>query len=823
MTVTSALIFGHDENGIISGGFDKSVRIWGNNKEAGRFYLNQTLQGHKDVVDSLDLSVDGSLLISGARDHTVRLWVAERKGGYRELQTLKGHEKGILSVAVSQDKDTIVSGSEDKTVRVWTRDHYSQLFTQSQVLEGHKEAILSVKIIPDGNTIYSGSADQTVGVWKLNGQWYQLVASFGMEQKFEQIILMKNRFMIVHKNLGAIIKLVSPSMKHFFSYFSQKYRLASTLNKALKENENKDALQILVDQLPRYEKAQQKKNAEQLIILHTQINPLFWFCLFESSTYLRKALQIWHYEQWVYHDCRQFDPFIFSFESGNQELITVWAEYFEENPERLRIKDQETFNDLLGCDNKDMENFAISKFKVSSALTDGAHPTAMYPLDEDKGFEVVKSNQPYKTSKIEDKFIKQKNSSKPSTRVSEESTSIALYQSLSKLLIFLKRVKKLTPENKMKVRPVIISIFKMYHWVFLTYSIFNLTSQVLLFLIVIFQEQAWYYVIPFYLIYSGMLINELIDFASQRFAYFTIIYNWFDILLYPAGMGLVTYLLSKKYEFLDDQLNNFLVSLLLYLALTRAVSMLRVFDSTRYLIQMIMMVYYDMTPFASVLGFYIIGIGALNILWSTTNPEDSEQPKYSLTWDHLRLSSDVIYNWGYGNWEGNGGMNALNFWFYIHTGVFIGLIMFNLLIAIISGTYERFTEDRVRVDLEQVIDMLLEMAEFLRFLRYIREKLFGVTQSKKVYFHFLVSSEEAGDIQEIAEKIEALEHGFKHNQANIEEKLIKMEQNLMSVESNQIKMEKKIEQNQKEIKETINQIFDLMKKQTTDKGDKNQI
>ena len=116
-----------------------------------------------------------------------------------------------------------------------------------------------------------------------------------------------------------------------------------------------------------------------------------------------------------------------------------------------------------------------------------------------------------------------------------------------------------------------------------------------------------------------------------------------------------------------------------------------------------------MTPFLIVLSFYRVGTRGLNILLSITNPDDGEQPKYSFTWDQLRLSSDVIYNWGYGNWEGNGGMNALNFWFYIHTGIFIGLVIFNLLIAIISGTY--------------VIDMWLEMVEFLKFLKRQRKSL----------------------------------------------------------------------------------------------------
>ena len=151
------------------------------------------------------------------------------------------------------------------------------------------------------------------------------------------------------------------------------------------------------------------------------------------------------------------------------------------------------------------------------------------------------------------------------------------------------------------------------------------------------------------------------------------------------------------------------------------------------------------------------------------------------SWRELVRSSDVIYNWGYGNWEDPLEMNDITFVFYLHTTVFIGLVMFNLLIAIISGTFEEFTEDRIMVDLEEILDMLTEMATFLNVVRSIRMKFFGWGGGELTFYHFLVPDESEEDLKEIQSRLESLEAG----QAEMREE---MRENQMKVEEGQRQM-----------------------------------
>ena len=67
-------------------------------------------------VVSVSYSPDGSRIVSGSRDDTIRIW--DSKSG-ECLLVLKGHEGDVSSVSYSPDGSRIVSGSHDDTIRIW--------------------------------------------------------------------------------------------------------------------------------------------------------------------------------------------------------------------------------------------------------------------------------------------------------------------------------------------------------------------------------------------------------------------------------------------------------------------------------------------------------------------------------------------------------------------------------------------------------------------------------------------------------------------------------------------------------------------------------
>jgi hypothetical protein len=151
-----------DGTRIVSGGKDKTVRIWNADTGAEVF----TLRGHGDSplladfspVSSVAFSPDGKLVASGSYDYTVKIWKVETG---TEVMTMDKHSSLVSDVTFSPDGKRFASASSDGTIRVCDVATGGEL----QVIRGHEGEVLSVAFSPDGKRIVSGSKDETVRIW----------------------------------------------------------------------------------------------------------------------------------------------------------------------------------------------------------------------------------------------------------------------------------------------------------------------------------------------------------------------------------------------------------------------------------------------------------------------------------------------------------------------------------------------------------------------------------------------------------------------------------------------------------------------------------
>ena len=152
----TSVAFSPDGKKIVSGSYDRTVRIW----DAVTGVMEKTLNGHYKFVTSVSFSPNGKKLVSCSFDKTVRIW--DVNTGETE-KILNGHSDIVKSVAFSPDGMKIASGSFDKTVRIW--DVVSG--AMEKTLHGHSDAVSSVKFSPDGIKLVSCSYDKTVRIWDL--------------------------------------------------------------------------------------------------------------------------------------------------------------------------------------------------------------------------------------------------------------------------------------------------------------------------------------------------------------------------------------------------------------------------------------------------------------------------------------------------------------------------------------------------------------------------------------------------------------------------------------------------------------------------------
>lgn len=120
------------------------------------------LVGHRNVVNALAFSADGTRLISGSEDRTAIVWDT---GSRRRLLTLEGHADGVNAAAVTPDGLRAITASSDRTLRVWRVADGAVLAT----LQGHTGRVQALAIAPSGRSIASGSDDGRIMLWDVSG------------------------------------------------------------------------------------------------------------------------------------------------------------------------------------------------------------------------------------------------------------------------------------------------------------------------------------------------------------------------------------------------------------------------------------------------------------------------------------------------------------------------------------------------------------------------------------------------------------------------------------------------------------------------------
>lgn len=167
-----------------------------------------TWKGHEDTIYSLQLSPDGTRLLSGGADKNVRLWDLANRS---PVAVLEGHTNHVLAVCFNKDGTRIASAGADREVKIWdvangeqiislgdkksvyTALHWSgndtlvavtdrgavSIYTEFKVHEGVqrsvgakekklnavKETLNAVCLAPDGSRVFAAGFDGNVHVW----------------------------------------------------------------------------------------------------------------------------------------------------------------------------------------------------------------------------------------------------------------------------------------------------------------------------------------------------------------------------------------------------------------------------------------------------------------------------------------------------------------------------------------------------------------------------------------------------------------------------------------------------------------------------------
>jgi mitogen-activated protein kinase organizer 1 len=193
----NTLSFNDDENVLVSGSYDRTVRCW--DLRSNLRDPIQTIADHRDsvtsvvvkgsqifsssvdgcmriydvrmatrstdhiasAITSLSLSNDSNCILLSCMDSTVRLF---DKSTGELLNKYKSHVNEVYKVesCMSNTDAHVVSGSEDHCIYFWNLVEGNVIHT----LRGHSRPVISVSYHPKETCLLSASVDGTVKCWK---------------------------------------------------------------------------------------------------------------------------------------------------------------------------------------------------------------------------------------------------------------------------------------------------------------------------------------------------------------------------------------------------------------------------------------------------------------------------------------------------------------------------------------------------------------------------------------------------------------------------------------------------------------------------------
>lgn len=136
-----------DNNTFASASLDRTLKVW----QLGSSTPNFTLECHDKGANCVDYYHGGDkpYLISGADDHTVRIWDYQNKTC---VQVLEGHTQNVSAVCFHPELPIMLTGSEDGTVRIW----HSGTYRLEQSLNYGLERVWTISALKGSNNVAIG-------------------------------------------------------------------------------------------------------------------------------------------------------------------------------------------------------------------------------------------------------------------------------------------------------------------------------------------------------------------------------------------------------------------------------------------------------------------------------------------------------------------------------------------------------------------------------------------------------------------------------------------------------------------------------------------
>ena len=330
------------------------------------------------------------------------------------------------------------------------------------------------------------------------------------------------------------------------------------------------------------------------------------------------------------------------------------------------------------------------------------------------------------------------------------------------------------------------------------FTLLLFANIILLLLLIGLNNFELYLFIPFLIVNSFLFIWELLQIFTNYKRYFKDVRNYIDV-----ARALISFLwvILEKGGFSDEHF-RWVVA---FINLARGISVFRLFDGTRFYIELIARSFSDIKYFFLMFVYSTFGFGFLLTI-SKENP---------LNFENIWIAS---YDMNFGDkYQDINYITEVN---YMEYSVFFGatvinlILMLNLLISILGESYEKFQVEQSVIQIKVKSKIALDLQTMLR--RTHENSMLKYITLCTLAFDVEEERDWKGRIKHIDEKLDKNFNEMMERNQVIERRILETNTsvNNMIKENNQI-LEDKIRQNNRNLEAKIKESSDLAMLQIT--------
>ena len=674
--------------------------------------LPRRLKGHDSKINCMVFisSMNQKVLVSGANDGSIFVWNLQKND--KKVAILEGHSLGITCLSLTREQNKIISGSKDMTVKVW--DWRNRLLVIS--LSGHSSPIVKVRV-DHSNYIHSVSSDGLVTCW--NPRAYVKLFKYSLSREIFDLTLSEDSRLAAYIDTDSIKLIPFQISENTFDVvgpdFHNKYEYIYYLYKILKCE--------IVNYDPRW---------DDWAVMPYQFNTLQFYCQANLYRHLRTSL---HNGAGLVPSPTS-DPFsVVTYKRFDRSIKAIFEStksLLERNSYCLSFLDHKVIVELNRLGHSHLPLFYeqmfrkyskddFPKFVDKKLLPIVKFSKSLYPNCEEffgkkfeKNLDLADPESALKTKSsqvLSFAFKKSDSGDAEEVPVSLYVSSIRMfYQSGTKESIeFLMSL--IQGHNKEIFRTKFIQTLLDVKWeqlrkfqiiqaaAYLAY-LASLSIYLIIFNKGVIEAELERThdesdVVPFVVLISIAFMLSCYDFWQM---YTNFEFFWKDIWNYLDLARFVTIIVYTVFFFTNFAIEkqNEMMAILAFISFMRGIAFLRIFDDTRYLIQLIQNIIFDIKSFAIILTYSTFSFSVIDMVQSNNTQSYSSF-----------LKQAFMVNLGEFNIDEN--KSGLTWVILALMGILNLIILLNMLISIMGDTFSRTKENSEIANYEEIAQMVLEI------------------------------------------------------------------------------------------------------------------